>query len=214
MTEKKYSQSNEDLHIVNYFNNFKGNLLSIGENDGKTFSNALALIELGWNAVLVEPSPTCFDRLMELHKDSKSHVRAFKCAIGNENTTTTFYESGKLPDPNATIDNYSLVSSLNEVEKKRWDALNLSWVEYPVDVITYESLCKSITPPINFDFISIDCEGLDLDILKQIDLINTKLVCIEYNSIDEIKNEIVNYCSKFGLINVIYQNAENILIGL
>ena len=33
-----------------------------------------------------------------------------------------------------------------------------------------------------YDFITIDAEGLDYDILKQIDLEHTQMICLEWNS--------------------------------
>ena len=41
-----YSQNQEEQIILDYFNDVKvGHVLDIGANDGKTFSNSLALIE-------------------------------------------------------------------------------------------------------------------------------------------------------------------------
>ena len=64
---KSYSQNNEQKHILEFFNGKKGTLLSIGENDGQTYSNAYALIQLGWISALVEPSEIAFNKLKELY---------------------------------------------------------------------------------------------------------------------------------------------------
>ena len=64
-----------------------------------------------------------------------------------------------------------------------------------------------------FDFITIDAEGMDMEILKQIDLLDTQLLCIEWNSKNEIKEEILEYTSKFGMNKIIYQSGENLLIA-
>ena len=59
-----------------------------------------------------------------------------------------------------------------------------------------------------FDFISIDAEGLDLDILRQIDLSNTRMVCVEWNG--KQKEEFIAACPGFRLI---HENGENLIFA-
>lgn len=201
-----YSQNQEQQHIVNYFKNFTGSLLSIGENDGRTFSNALRLIELGWRAVLVEPSPVAFKQLLELHKDNPK-VDCYDWAIGTTDGQVTLHESAHhLKDKS----DYALLSTLNEDEKKRWKDVDFKPVQ--VHCVTYATLLKE-TKFSGFDFITLDAEGLDLLILKQIDLTLCKLLCIEWNSNYEVSYHILDYCAKYGMKNIIYENAENLLIA-
>lgn len=209
MEQKKYSQNNEDLHIVNYFNGKTGTLLSIGENDGKTFSNSLALIDLGWRALLVEPSPKAFEKLIKLHKENNSNAICVNVAIGDSVKKVTLHESGHHLKDKSDL---ALLSSVVDNETIKWKKSGVEFTEVEVDMVDYKTLCE-ITEMNYFDFITIDCEGLDVSILKQIDLTNTKLVCIEYNCDQEAKKEIIDYCSKFGIENIIYVTGENLLIG-
>ena len=51
-----YTQNNEEALILNHFTNRNPSdltVLDIGANDGKTFSNSLKVIELGWHGLLV-----------------------------------------------------------------------------------------------------------------------------------------------------------------
>jgi len=59
-----------------------------------------------------------------------------------------------------------------------------------------------------FDFISIDCEGLDGDILEQIDLTETSCVCIEWNGNEMLKTRFSNYMNDF---KIIYTSPENLI---
>ncbi len=198
-----YSQNSEQKHIVSYFGKFKGKLLSIGENDGKTFSNALNLIELGWEAYLIEPSPKAYKALTELH-ERNVNITCVNVAIGEENKVMTFYESKHhLKDKS----DFALLSSLDYSETERWRKSGVEFTEIEVPVVTYDKIKD------NYDFISIDAEGYDLIILKQIDLTHTKLLCIEWNSIESVKAEIIKYCLSFGLNTIIYISGENLLIG-
>lgn len=202
---KSYSQNNEQKHILEFFNGKKGTLLSIGENDGQTYSNAYALIQLGWCASLVEPSKKVFEKLQELHKENEL-VACLNFAIGNEDSVVEFWESDA-----HFIDksDFSLLSSLKREETEKWKTVNFEAKEVPV--FKYKSVFDS--DKIFFDFITIDAEGMDIDILKQIDLSNTQLLCIEWNSKNEIKEEILEYTSKFGMNKIIYQSGENLLIA-
>lgn len=197
-----YSQGNEEQIILEYFKDFKGKLLDIGANDGKTFSNSLALIELGWSAVLVEPSKIAFSKLKELHKDNEK-VDLVNYAIGNKEGKAIFFESGHHLKDKLDI---ALLSSLNESETDKWKNVGVKFEPYEINTIPYSKIKD------NYDFITIDAEGYDLEILKQIDLTNTKLLCIEWNSIESNKEQILKYTSTFGMDNIIYQSAENLLI--
>jgi FkbM family methyltransferase len=205
---KNYSQNDEQKHILEFFNGKKGTLLSIGENDGQTYSNAYALIQLGWVAVLVEPSETAFSKLQELHKGNKN-VGCYQIAIGNKSGTTILHQSG------AHIlggNDVALVSSINKSETERWQKNGVDFKDIVVQIQTFK-IFKMMYAPLNFDFITIDAEGMDIDILKQIDLSNTQLLCIEWNSKEEIKKEIVDYTSIFGMDKIIYKSGENLLIA-
>ena len=207
-----FSQNEEEKYIIDFFKDVVGKkcLLSIGENDGKTLSNSFRLIELntevenGWLADLIEPSPIAFEKLQSLHTINLANVKCFQLAIGTESGIMDFHESGTHLGKGDT----SLLSTLVPQEKERWK--DTEWNVIPVQVLTYADF-KSDTP-YEYDFISIDAEGLDIEILKQIDLTHTKLLCIEWNSIEQNKIDILEYTSKFGMTKILYQSGENLLI--
>jgi FkbM family methyltransferase len=205
-----YSQGAEEQKVVDFFKDFKGRLLEIGANHGITFSNSKKLIELGWEAVLVEPSPECIDKLKALHLGNE-RVKIEPSAIDIETGEKEFHESGALIGPGIENENnLSLVSTLIPSEKERWNPLKMKWKNYKVNTLNWLDFTKLHGD--TFDFVSIDAEGLDLQILKQMDLNKIKLLCIEWNSILEIKEEILKYTSQFGMNKVIYQTGENLII--
>lgn len=193
---KSYSQNQEDQFILSYFGKFKGNLLEVGANDGQTLSNSKLLIDNGWSATLVEPGAT-FSQLEKLHKDNPK-VTLHNYAIGGMASKLTFYESGAHVKGG---NDQGLVSTLDFDETIRWRKSGVQFTERVVDVKPYEFKDK-------FDFISIDAEGLDYQILRQIDLSNTRALCIEWNSDTDLYRLYVDYCKgfKIGL-----KNAENLV---
>lgn len=204
-----YSQNNEERVILDYFKNFTGTLLSVGENDGKTLSNSLALIERGWSAALVEPAPAAFLPLVQLHETNKN-VFCYGVAISDKNGLETLYESGT----HLNKDDKALLSSTIKSEINKWKA-STEFQEVKVqcyDFKTFMDNCVFKT----FDFISIDAEGCDLMILKQINLseLKCKAICIEHNSDSLVLSQIRGICAKFGLKNELLRNAENVIISI
>lgn len=195
-----YSQNNEEQIIVDYFKGFKGSLLDVGANDGETYSNSLRLIQKGWKADLVEPSPEAFKRLSKLHLNNQD-VELHNVAIANENKTIDFFVSGSL----VSKDDINLVSTAHREELKRWNS-NVSFEKIKVNAVTIATLFKDKS----FDFITIDVEGYDYDVLTQLNLTNTKMVIVEFNGKE--KDKYIKYCSKFDL-KLIALNGENLIFA-
>lgn len=198
-----YSQNKEDVLILHYFGDFKGRMLEIGANDGITLSNSKLFIEMGWQAVLVEPSPSCANKIKLLHKDN-GNVEVAELAIGEETTEMEFHESGAILPGKKDA---ALVSTLIPAEKKRWDSLHTPWKQYSVDVYSWKDFLDMYPGP--YDFISIDAEGMDFKILSQIDLSGVRCVCVETNGIETEKYK--EYCEGFGM-RELHRNGENLIM--
>jgi len=200
------SQNNEAEIIANYFKGKKGTVLDIGANDGKTFSNSFDLIQSGWSGVLIEPG-SVFTQLQELHKDNKA-VSCYQLAIAEKEQMLTFYESG------AHVKNGTdtgLVSTLNHNETIRWRNNGVEFTERQVQAVPFSWVLKWHK---KFDFITIDAEGFDLAILKQIDLAKVKCqcLCIEWNGDQALDQVYKVYCNYYGL-RKISRNRENIIFA-
>lgn len=204
-----YGQNKEDeiinnLIISKYGADFKGTILDLGANDGVTLSNSRYFIENGWNGVLVEAGNLPYERLM---KTILPKTIAINCAIGTQDGYLTFYESNSLINP----DDVGLVSSLVADETQRWRNAGVGYTEYKVESYTWESFRNKFhLKSQNFDIISIDIEGLDYDVLSQMNLeeLGCKVLCVEFNGKDMAKY--VDYVNKHGMI-LQSQNAENLI---
>lgn len=200
-----YSQGKEEEIILDYFGDFVGTFCSVGENDGVTFSNVRALAERNWSGVCIEPSPKAYARLVENYKNFPN-VYTYPYCISHANREFTLQESSGLLGQN----DVGLVSTLHDHEKERFK----STVQYsPVQVkcFRWKTFLNRLTIK-EFDFISCDCEGNDIIVLEQIDLSAVKLLCIEWNSVESVKNQILEITSNYGMNNVIYTSGENLII--
>jgi FkbM family methyltransferase len=205
-----YSQNHEDQIISDYFpKNFLGTLVEIGANDGKTLSNSLMLIEQGWQAHLFEPSQEAFKALQILHLQNFK-VFCYDYGISTKNGKAEFYHSGSLLTPQ----DVSLVSTIHENETSRWQN-TVSFETREIELRTWDSWLKTMpNPELTIDFISIDAEGEDWNILQQIDLRKhrTKVLCVEWNSVPANDVLFTQYANSHNLFEI-HRNAENIIFA-
>lgn len=203
-----YSQNLEDQIILNYFpKDFKGTLVEIGANDGKTLSNSLLLIEQGWRAHLFEPSQEAF-KLLQIRHLQNSRVFCYDYGISNKDGECQFYHSGSLLDSN----DISLVSTIHQHELSRWKG-TVDFEPRTIQVKTWDKWRRSMPiPDLVIDYISIDAEGEDWNILSQIDLTkhDCKILCVEWNSVQENDKLFTEYANSHKL-HEIHRNAENII---
>lgn len=201
MDKKYYSQHEEEKYILNYFDSIKlekGNLLDIGAYNAEVFSNSRALIKKGWSGTLVEPSSSCYKSIIDFYskEENISTVTIMNCAIGNINGSLDFYDSAGA----------CATGDINHYNK--WKEYTKDYNLIKVPCMTFESFHKKF--PNTYDFITIDAEGMDWDILKQINLeeLKVKCLCIEYTyNLDKIFNYITSY--NFWLL---HQNGENLIM--
>jgi FkbM family methyltransferase len=193
-----YSQSSEELFILDYFGKKIGKFIDIGSYDVFRFSNVRALYERGWSGVLVEPQPENFNAIYEHYKNDPK-ITTLNCAIGDKNGEIDFYES-----------NGDAVGTTNEEHMEKWGASGVKYTKIKVleiDIADFmEEHCVGI------DFISIDTESTNMTLFRRIpDFVfqQISMFCIEY---DNGKDEIEERLSKFGF-NTLYVNAENIILA-
>lgn len=192
------SQNNEAEVLLNYFKEYKGTLLSLGENDGKTFSNSFNLIKAGWGGDLVEPIYKPYSEMKLLHNPN-DNVRCHNFGISTQNEVRNIFS----PDD-------TLIASLIESEVQKW---NTPYNQIKCQFYDFET-AKTLFKYQKFDFITIDCEGMDYEILQQMNLseLGCKCICVEYSGNQMALALIRAYCESHGLKNEILLNFENIIL--
>lgn len=187
-----YSQNNEEAVLLGYFGTRIGRFLDIGANDGETLSNTRALALLGWSGVWVEPSPVAYQKLSSLYPNG--HI--INAAVGLGSGEVEFYEGAD-----------TLTSTLLDKETERWGKSNFSVTK--VRSITPAELFDLAPGP--YDFISIDCEGMDVEVLANTPstLRKTAAFCIEHNAVEDRKSRILSLLPDH---KTILSNAENLIL--
>lgn len=148
--KKYYSQFGQDVFVLdNIFKNKQsGFFVDIGGNHPIHCSNTYLLEKNGWSGIAVEPQ----DSLRNMWKDARS-TPCFNYVIGPENKTMSFIE-GLEEDGLSGVEGFNKVSkSKNKIE---------------VEQITFMKLVQKNNIK-NIDYVSIDVEGYEMEVLKGID---------------------------------------------
>lgn len=202
----RFSQNLEEDVILQYFGNHVGTFCSVGENDGVTFSNVRALALRNWSGVMIEPDPDAFARLQELYKNYKK-LYTYQYAIGDHNGVAMLQKSSSLLKNGDT----GLVSTFHPSEMERFKSV-VSYEPVEVKMFKWKTALNRFKIK-KFDFISIDIEGGELTVLPDMDLTDTKLICLEHNGSPEKKRAFLECTSKYGINKIIYESGENVIIA-
>ncbi len=180
---KDHSQYGEATFLESFFGQTLGSFLDIGANDGIMYSNTYNLFLKGWAGVLIEPSPKAFARLAALYQDKNVELYQ-KAIITQPAESVSLWESTE----HMTNGDVGLLSTTIHSEIKKWERTPTAFQEIQVPSCTISELL-SLSKYTKFDFISIDTEGLDYEILLQINPVSlgTRALCIEYNGIEPQK---------------------------
>ena len=143
----------------------EGYFIEVGANDPRQNSLTYILERMGWRGMLIDPLTKCYEKLMAERPRSQS----FHCACVRPD------QVGKLtlhaPDPSSVV--ATLEKNLDDFD------IEYSFTE-TCDAVTLDSLVEKVNPP-RIDFLSMDTEGTELDVLQGFDLARRRprLVLIE-----------------------------------
>lgn len=162
-----FSQKGEDLMIDKYFNHKKrGFYIDIGASHPKKLSNTKFFYDKGWHGINIEPNP---DRI-KLFLQERARDINLNIGIGSKEKKNIFYEFE--------------TAAFSTFSKK--ESLMLLKVGYKlkrkmkIQIKKLEDIMKKYAPS-NIDFMSVDTEGFEMDVLKSNDWgkYRPKMLCIE-----------------------------------
>lgn len=179
-----YSEHNEQLIIEEFFQGRLGNFLDIGAFDGVNFSNTLRLLELGWQGILVEPAPATFINLENNLKNKEipsSQYQLMNVAVVPDyfKKSTVFFEALHRKGHGSAVSSFYK----NHVEQFL-ETSNITEIN-PTSVIVEHVSDFFNQVGYDFNFITIDIEGLSYELLLSVNwkkFISLELVCIEAES--------------------------------
>lgn len=134
-------------------------VVDVGANDGYTLSNSYPLIRAGWEGVLVEPLPQCFEKLTVRYGTNKA-VQLVNAGCGEKEGSAEIY-LGK--DHEAGL--YATLSQ----DDNEWFRQNRTAEKITVEIRSLTRVLDECRVPAAFGLLSVDTEGFDLTVLKSLD---------------------------------------------
>ena len=172
--EKYPSQSGQDKIINNFFfkNKKKGYFIEIGAYDGIIGSNCYYFEKyLDWSGIAIEPSLFQFEKLKKNRK-----CQLLNKAISHEIKEVEFLE---------VIEGLTQMSGINDDSfKENFDIISNNKISktksYNLKTITFDQIVPKNS---DIDYISIDIEGSEMNLLNSInfDNYNIKVISVENN---------------------------------
>ncbi|MDU8885472.1 FkbM family methyltransferase [Yeosuana sp. MJ-SS3] len=204
-----FSQCGEDL-LVDYIFNLRGinkpSYIDIGANAPFFLNNTNIFYQRGCRGINIDANPNCIERF----KKERPEDVNLAVGIGSENSNKIFY-----------VMNDSTLSTFSEVEYQKYlKTGKYKLVEKKlIKITTLQEVLSIYNKGLFPDFLSIDVEGLDFEIIKSINFAESspKIICIEaaeYSPIGsgERRNEIINFLEQNDYYEYANTNLNAIMV--
>jgi FkbM family methyltransferase len=163
------SQLGQDVLALSYSGTHKpGFFVEFGATDGVELSNTYILEkDFGWKGILCEPGSNWHNAL----KANRDSVIDFRCVFSSSGESLDFSESS-----------VGELSTLKEFTDSDSHSRSISRI-YKVTTVSLTDLLSEHQAPRFIEFISIDTEGSEYEILRDFDFETYQfgLICVEHN---------------------------------
>lgn len=190
-----YSQYQEEQFILQAFENRAPRLLyDIGAWDPIVFSNSRALIERGWSAILIEPSPTPMLNLLKEYGEMP-RVKLIQAAVSVERGTVELHVSD------------DAVTTSDAAEYEKWRNAAKFHGSMIVPAITLEDIGTRFG---GADFINLDAEGLSVALFLEVMRLGwqPRCICVEH---EQRTTEVLSAATTAGY-SAVYANGTNLVL--
>ncbi len=153
-----YSQLNQDKDVIDFYKNKKnGYFIEIGASDGIKLSNTFLLEKkYNWKGICVEPIPEKYKLLCRNRKNS----HCCDNAVYNESNLELKFD---------IANTFDLLSGISEHIDCHNTTVNKNKTQIIVKTITMNDLLDYYNAPNFIEYLSLDTEGSEYEILKNCD---------------------------------------------
>lgn len=157
----------------------KGYYADIGAHDGRSFSNTFHLEKDGWQGLLVEPVLPTYFRLLQIRSLASNYFANAACVSFSNDSKNLLMSYGDL---------MSFAPEISTVDADEWrngakqflnrnETITDTWVPAK----TLNVILGEAESPNYIDFLSIDVEGAEYDVISGIDFMKYTfgLICLE-----------------------------------
>lgn len=187
-----YSQLAQDLTVINFFKKFNGYFIEIGAIDGIELSNTYLLEKkYNWKGICVEPIPQKFDMLC---KNRPNSLCSNKAVFSESNKTVIF----------DIANDAEFLSGISDCIDCHAAAVNANKTQIVVQTITLNDLLEQFNAPPFIEYMSLDTEGSELEILKAVDFqkYTFGIIDVEHNFVEPRRTQIRELLTSNGYVFV------------
>jgi FkbM family methyltransferase len=179
-----HSQLGQDLFVLETLKQKKnGFFIEIGAGNGKYLSNTYLLErEYNWDGILVEPNNSSFKACTNLR-----HCKVINKLILNSEMATVLFHEKRIGEFSFS-EGYGNNNSNDVIDS------------YEIEAIKFEEIFRDFSSIPDIDFLSIDTEGSEVEILSSIDFSKYRpnIICIEHNYVKTNRVYIKNFLKSNG----------------
>ena len=184
------SQVGQDKYMNNTYihNQINGVFVDVGAFDGETGSNSYFFEKaLGWTGICIEPQLDQYQKLL-----SKRDCISINAAAFNKNTNIKFRKTGSSPQLSGIVGCHDIGGFMKNVTQ-------IQIIDIPT--VQLKDLFHQYNIQI-IDYLSIDTEGSEFEVLKGIDwnFIHINIINLEHGKQEEKLNKITQFLSQKGFI--------------
>jgi FkbM family methyltransferase len=186
------AQFGQDLWALEYHNHKRdGTYLEIGVHDGEKENNTVMMDqEYGWRGVCIDPM---------MKNMEKRSCQQFNVALGSEPGEADFrYGDGSFDKGDQGLSGLDKFATSDD--NKQWKDAVSNFKIKKVQVRTPEDVFKEANLPSTIDYMSLDVEGAEMDILRSFpfDKYCVKYATIETNNDKEKEKEMEEFMTQRG----------------
>lgn len=196
---KYYGLENLDKKIEKYLNYNNGFFVELGANDGKTQSNTLYFEKYrNWKGILVEPSPNNY-LLCRENRNAKTIIFCNACtSFDYKEKFVEIYYSNLMSFPlglESDLTNPNQHAAYGKIHlKPNENNFSFGAIAQPLNDLLIQGNAPNL-----IDFLSLDVEGSEIEVLKGIDhnLFRFKYLCIESRNKDKVISFLLSHDYEF-----------------
>ncbi|MDE7174593.1 MAG: FkbM family methyltransferase, partial [Helicobacter sp.] len=166
----------------------QGFFVDIGAHDGKSISNTYLFEQLGWNGICVEANPATFEKLKQNRKCDTYNVALHSKNIGIVQMATS---------KSSVLDTLEL--NLTPAHKTRVErGGEITYIQVPT--ATLDEILANYPTISHIDFMSLDVEGGELEVLKGINFSKYTFgfIAIEHNYFKDAQKKVSELLNSKG----------------
>ena len=190
-----YGHHELDKKLKKYLNYKNGFFVELGANDGVKQSNTFYFEKnLNWKGILIEPIKKKYLKCLKYRSNNNYFYNNACVSFNYKHSKIKMIYSDLMSSINDDEINNKVAAKKHAQDGKKYLLKNENIEEVWVDTKTLNNIFEEINAPKLMDFLSLDVEGSELEVLNGINFLtyNFKFILIESRDDEEIKKYLIS----------------------